>query len=245
VTAIMLANRLGRKAQQPQRSPSERVGKEYDEADRDEQERTQLRFPQPPKPKPQAECKQGKRHRQGEIDEAEHEWVAEGEWQGKGDSRRQAIVDLAGDPQHSRNCHRRNGHNHQLGCRLYADQLGEGHNEQVDTQIPDRHPAEREPLLEDGAIGDVGRDLIASHMPANIHQRRYLRVKQGHEGQQDHQRDERPTLPPWARRPLRRRGSRRLLGQEVRRVDQAWSRLPSRRKRRAFSLMKPSASRWS
>ena len=245
VAAIVLANRFRRKAEEPQRTPAERMGEENDEADWDEQQGAKLRLPQSPEPEPKPERKQGQRHRQGEIDEAEHEWMAEGERQREGDRRRQSVMNFASDPQHPRHGHRRDRHHDQLGCRLDADQLGQGYDQKVDAKISDRQPMEREPLLKDRTVGQVeplpcsgpyGRRCRPAAVsagkavaPTPAGSSRATNGRPSHHG----------------RGVLRQRGSRRLLGQEVRRVDQAWSRLPSRRRRSAFSLMKPSASRWS
>ena len=175
LAAVMLAHRLGREAQQAERAPAEGVGEKDDEADRHEQDRAQLRLAQPAEPQPQPEGDQRQRHRQSEIDEAEQEGMAERQRQREGDRRRQAVVHLARDPQHSRHGHRRDRHHDQLGRQLDPDQLGKRDRQQVDPEIADRQPAKAIPLRQIRAGRAVGGDLEPPHVPGQVDQRRERR----------------------------------------------------------------------
>ncbi len=188
-----------------------------DEADRHEQDRAQPRLAQSPEPQPQPERDQRERHRQCEIDEAEHERMTERQRQREGDGGRKSVMNLARDPQHSRDGERRDHHHDQLGRRLDPDQLGERDGEQIDPEIADRHPAERIPLRQIGARRAIGGDLEPPHVPRQVDQRLERRIEHRNEGEQDHRRDEQAAFPPWARARRRRGGG----------LDQPRSRRPS------------------
>ena len=114
----MLPDRFRRKGQKAERPPAEGVREEDDKADWNEQQRAKPRLSKAAKPEPQAEREQRQGHRQREIDEAEHEGMAERQRQCEGDGRRQAVVHFTRHPQHAGHGHRRDRQHHQLGCQL-------------------------------------------------------------------------------------------------------------------------------
>ena len=235
-SAVMLAHRFGRKRHQPEHAPAERMGEEDDQRQRNEQRRAQPRLAQPPEPQPQSEGEKCQCDRQREIDEAEHQRVAISERQREHRGRRKAVVHLARHPQHPRHCQHGDRDHDQLGPQLEPEQLGHRDDQQVDPQIADQRPLEPVILLQARRRGEIELHPIASHMPDQVGQRRNRRVEKRHRRKQDHRHDERSAFPPraWAG------GSGRCSGR-----DQARSRRPSSLNRNAFSLMNPSASRWS
>ena len=102
----------------------------------------------------------------------------------------------------------------------------------------------REPLLQDRAVGEVERRPCSGpygrrgRRAAGSPDRATARTRAGSSPRRT------AALPTMGAGALGRAAAQ-APGQEVRPGDQARSRLPSSRRRSAFSLMKPSASRWS
>ena len=135
--AIMLAHRFGRKCQQAERPPTERVGDEDHERDRHEQQGAKPGPPLPPEPEPQPEGEERERHRQRIIDEAEQERVAERERKREQGGRRQAVMNLARDPQEAGHGQRRDRHDDQFDRQLEPENFLQRHDQQIDPEIAD------------------------------------------------------------------------------------------------------------
>ena len=87
---------------------------------------------------------------------------------------------LARDPQQARHGQRGNGDDDQLHRRLEADERRDQADEEVDTEIADRRPAECIILLQPGRMAAVQLDAEAPHVPEQVNQRRNGRIEQRH-----------------------------------------------------------------
>jgi hypothetical protein len=206
------------------------MAKPEQQADRHEQGGAQPVSLQPPQPQPQREGEHRQRHRQRIVDEAEMERVAIGQRQCEESARRHAAMDFVRDPQEAGRSHHRDRDRNRLNRRLQPEQRRQALHQQIDAEIADQRPLEPVPLLQHRRGREVQLHLVPAHVAGKIDQRRDLR-QQERDRHRHGDGDQRPPVVPPRRR--RKRGVR----------PHPSPRRPSKRKRSAFNLMKPCASR--